>query len=446
MNFNRWLMLLIVGSWLHLQPHRLAAQDISTNTNDDDGLTLEECVAYALKNRPAIQQAGIDQEINTREIKSNLSGWYPQITATYNASKYFKRQTTAFRDEIVTLGTIYNSDILLEAQQTFFSGDLLLASKASHVSRIQYEQNIEDARINTTIDVSKGFYDVLLTTEQLRILKETIQRQELQYKDAYSQYQNGLVDKTDYQRALIALGNSRSAYKTTQEGIKYKLAYLKELMGYPVEEALMLYFDRQQMEENILVDTLQELDYSHRVEYRQLQTQKALQDLNEASYRWDFLPIVSGYINYDWIYLNNSSSNLYDKSFPSSRLGLRVAIPIFQGTRRFQNLSRAKLQTERLALDIDNTKRVLNSDYQQALAGYKSNLNEWNILKGNLDLAQEVYNVIKLQYEEGIKSYLELITAETDLRTAQLNYFNALYNLLSSKLDLQQALGNVNIN
>lgn len=444
MELNKWVMLLTIGCWLQLHPYRLVAQDEISNSDGD--FTLEECVAFALENRPSVQQAGIDQEINIRNIRSSLSGWYPQIAASFNASRYFKLPTTVFQDRIATLGTTYNSDILLEAQQTLFSSDLLLASKSAHVSRLQYEQNIENEKINTIVDVSKGFYDVLLTKEQLRILKETIQRQERQYKDAYSQYQNGLVDKTDYQRALIALGNSRSAYKMTQEAIKYKLAYLKELMGYPIEEDLSLYFDRQRMEENVLMDTLQGLEYTDRIEYRQLQTQKALQNLNEAYYRWDFLPTISAYVNYDWIYLNDQFSDLYNRSFPSSRVGLNISIPIFQGTRRLQNLSRARLQTERLALDIDNTERVLNTDYQQALASYKSSLNEWIILKKNLDLAQEVYDVIKLQYDEGIKSYLEVITAETDLRTAQLNYFNALYNLLSSKLDLQKALGNININ
>jgi len=62
-------------------------------------------------------------------------------------------------------------------------------------------------------------------------------------------------------------------------------------------------------------------------------------------------------------------------------------------------------------------------------------------LKDNLLLAQEVYNTIQLQYKSGIKNYLEVITAETDLRSAQVNYTNALYQVLSAKIDLEQALG-----
>ena len=59
----------------------------------------------------------------------------------------------------------------------------------------------------------------------------------------------------------------------------------------------------------------------------------------------------------------------------------------------------------------------------------------------NLDLATDVYNTIYLQYKAGVKTYLEVIIAESDLRTTQVNYLNALYQVLSSKLDVEKALG-----
>jgi outer membrane protein TolC len=77
------------------------------------------------------------------------------------------------------------------------------------------------------------------------------------------------------------------------------------------------------------------------------------------------------------------------------------------------------------------------------MADYRSNLNTYDVLKTNLELADDVYRTIQLQYRAGTKTYLELISAETDLRTAQLNRTNALYQLLRSKLDVQKALGTV---
>jgi len=38
-----------------------------------------------------------------------------------------------------------------------------------------------------------------------------------------------------------------------------------------------------------------------------------------------------------------------------------------------------------------------------------------------------------------------VIVAETDLRTARLNYLSSLYQLLSSKLDLEAAIGEIKV-
>ena len=78
------------------------------------------------------------------------------------------------------------------------------------------------------------------------------------------------------------------------------------------------------------------------------------------------------------------------------------------------------------------------------MAIYKSNLQNYLALKENIVLAKEVYDIIQLQYRSGIKTYLEVITSETDLRNAEINYYTAMYQLLASKIDVEKALGQIN--
>jgi outer membrane protein TolC len=127
-------------------------------------------------------------------------------------------------------------------------------------------------------------------------------------------------------------------------------------------------------------------------------------------------------------------------------VGLRLNIPIFQGTKRKQEIRKSQLLEERIDLDLVNAKNQINSQYELAMASYKANLNDWKVAKENVEISEDVYNTIKLQYDEGIKAYLDLMTSETDLRTAQLNYLNTLYSLLSSKLDVKKALGTISLN
>ena len=141
--------------------------------------------------------------------------------------------------------------------------------------------------------------------------------------------------------------------------------------------------------------------------------------------------------------MNDKLSQLYKQDYPTSYVGLQLSFPIFEGGKRLHEIEQAKLELERYNYDFESLKNSINTEYVQALSSYKGNLANFLIQKKNLGLAKEVYNTIELQYKSGVKAYLDVITAETDLRSTQVNYINALYQVLSSKLDLQKALGKI---
>jgi len=448
MKIHKLLVMLLIGL-----PVLLPKSSVAQTENTDKQLsnaTLQQVIDYALNNRPGVKQSLIDEEIGERDIKSALSGWFPQISANANYNNNLKQQvnalTTNGETNYITFGTKQTSGLTLQADQQFLNAGLIQASKASKYYRQQYKQSTENTKINTVVDVSKAYFDILTSGEQLNIINENIARLEKQLKDASAQYEQGLVDKTDFQRAQISLSNSKADKKRTEELLKYKYAYLKEIIGYGTDKDFSLNLKSDSMEQGILLDTNAKQAYENRIEYRLLQTQKQLQHLNTSYNKWSFLPSISGFINYSSNYLNNDFSKLYDKSFPSSVFGLKLSVPIFQGTKRIQELKKSQLQEKRIDLDLLNAKSSINTQYEQAMATYKANLNDWKTAKSNVDISRQVYNTIKLQYDEGIKTYLDLMTSETDLRTAQLNYLNSLYSLLSSKLDVQQALGTIIVN
>ena len=215
-------------------------------------------------------------------------------------------------------------------------------------------------------------------------------------------------------------------------------------MNYPAGEALNIIYDSASLEKEIPVDTLNGADYSKRIEYKILQSQRQLQQANISYNKWSFIPSLSANGAYILNYLNNDFGKLYNMSYPNSYAGLSLNFPIFQGGRRRYNIRQADWQLKRTDLDITSLKNSVSSEYSAAIAGYKANLANYIAVKENVELAKEVYDVIQLQYRAGVKTYLELITAETDLRTAQINYFDALYGVLSSKVDVQKSLGQIN--
>jgi outer membrane protein TolC len=255
-----------------------------------------------------------------------------------------------------------------------------------------------------------------------------------------------MTDKIDYQRTEISLSNIQAQKKSAQEALKAKYSLLKQLMGVAPEKQLTVIYDTSKFENDILIDTTKILDYSNRIEYKQLQTALNLQDFGISYYRWSFLPTLSAFYNYNMQYRNDKFSDLYNKVFPTSFLGLTLSLPLFQGMNRIENLNKAKLQYQRLQLGMDYLKSEINSEYTLALTKYTSNMNELRIAKNNITIAKDIFNTVRLQYDKGIKAYLEVIVSETDLRTSELNYLNILFQLLSSKIDLEKAMGDIEIN
>jgi outer membrane protein len=422
---------------------KLSAQT-SVDSNRLESATLEQIVAYALKHQPALQQSLIDEQIVETTLRNKLSAWYPQLNFNYNLQHNFQVPTNIIGGNPIRLGVNNISNAQFSFSQNIFNRDALLAKNSKEDVRTQAKQNTGINKVEVVTNVSKAFYDVLATLQQIKVANENISRLENSLKVATSQYKAGIADKTDYKRATIILNNTKATRAANQSILQAKTSYLKSLMGYPDSSALDIVYDSLQMEKEVLLDTLQEPDVTKRPEYNFLQTQQKLLNANLQYEKWSFLPQVTFNGSYNFNYQNNQFGKLYSNNFPNSFAALSLSFPISQGGKRKANIDQAGLQIKRNTLDIQQLNNTVKAQYAQALAAYKSNYSNYEALKENLELAREVYTIIDLQYKSGVKTYLEVITAETDLRTSQINYYNALYQVLASKIDVQRALGQIN--
>jgi outer membrane protein TolC len=418
----------------------------SAQTSDSAVLShasLPNVIAYALKNQPVIKQSLIDEQLVETSLRNKLSAWYPQLNLNYNLQHNFQVPTNIIGGNPVRLGVNNTSNAQFTVSQSIFNRDALLANRSKEDVRTQARQNTGVNKIELVSNVSKAFYDVLATQQQIRVTDENISRLENSLKIASSQYNAGIVDKTDYKRATIQLNNTRATRSANTALLDAKLVYLKALIGYPDSLTLQLEYDTLQLEKEAALDTLMRPDITQRIEFRLLNTQRRLLAANLQYEKWSYLPSVSLNGAYNMNYQNNQFGKLYSNNFPNSFAAISLSFPIFQGGKRKANIEQAEWQLKRNDEDINKLRNNISSQYAQAMAAYKSNRANFLALRENLALAKEVYGIIEMQYKAGVKTYLEVLTAETDLRTSQINYYNALYQVLASKVDVQKALGEI---
>ena len=441
--FIKRILLPALGGLLCCCAH---AQTGDSRRDSTDAFTLSQCVAYALQHQPAVNQSLINREIAATTNSINLAGWLPQANITGNLTHYNSLPTSFIKNSSGTVvqqrtGVINTATPILSVTQTIFSPVLLYASRSAHLYMEAAELISDSTRIGVVAGVNKAYYNLLLTLQQINVLKEDTARLAKNAHDTYHQYVSGIVDETDYDEATISLNNSKAQLQQAFENIQPQYALLKQVMGYPPAQQFNVRFDTAQMMKDIAFDTTLPLQYRQRIEFQQLENSRKLQQQEIAYYRNAWLPTAGAFFDYDLAFQNNNFGSLFGSSYPYSYIGLSLSMPLFTGFARTNSLHRARLQEKLLDWSETGLQSEVYSEYTGALAAYKGNLYNLSVMKDNTDKARRVYGIVELQYQQGVVAYLNVITAESNLINSEIGYLNALFQVLSSKIDLEKAMG-----
>ena len=416
--------------------------------------TLNQAISYAQKHQSSILNAQIDEQIAKNTVKQTIGIGLPQLSGNASFQDFIKIPTSLLPGEVfgqpgtqipVQFGVKYNSVVGLELNQLVFDGTYLVGLKASRTYKELSTKNTKRTRIETAVAVTKAYYSVLVSNEQLSLLDANLDRLKKSLNDTEQLFKNGFVEKIDVDR-LSVLNNNLI---TERENVIRLLALNKDLlkfqMGMTIGSELTLVDQISTISVyNNVVLAKDTSAYKKRIEYSLLETQKALNNLDVKRYKSTFLPSLSAFGSTSNNFQSNSFSGLYDNRFPTTVVGLRLSVPIISGGQKTYQLRNAKLAVLKTENDLNNLQNTINLDIKQAQTTYQNGQQSLENQRRNMDLAKEVLRVTKIKYEQGVGSSIEVTTAETSLKEAQNNYISALYDMLINKVNLDKALGNIN--
>ena len=177
-------------------------------------VTLQNCVRYALAHQPSVEKSLMDEEITERSIKGKLADWYPQVNFNYYVQHFPEAPTSigiaGGLTEVATgLAKCFSRPVFSSLK--LFLIEMSCWQAAVRATCAGVRQSKQSAiKSKSVAEVSKAFYAVLVTQEEIELIDEDIVRLERSLKDAYDQYKGGIADKTDYKRATILLNNAKA--------------------------------------------------------------------------------------------------------------------------------------------------------------------------------------------------------------------------------------------
>lgn len=435
----------------------LLSGNVMAQTNNEPVIhqfTLQQALDYARTNNVQVRNALLDVEIQKQNNREVTGMAYPQVnlsgSGVYNLklpvslvpAEFFGGQPGTF--EKLAFGVKWGATGGVSVNQLLFDGQVFVGLQARETLIAFQEKNVEVTEELIRTNVSKIYYQLVVSKTQIELLDANLELLQKLQHDTKVMFHNGFAEQLDLDKLEVQIANLQTEKVNALNQIRNGYLGLKVLIGMPVKDSLILTedFGDDQVKEGMLEEATG-FDYAQRKDYQYANLGITLGEYDIRRYKLAKLPTLSlnGYWN------KNAQRNKFNffKSggdwFDISAITLQLNIPLFTGFANNARIEKARLslkqtinQREALKLNIDNEIQTARNNFHSAISTLDNQ-------KRNMTLAEEVFNQTKKKFEVGTGSNTEITQAQTDMKAAQTNYINALYNAIIARIDYQKATG-----
>ncbi|WP_184550358.1 TolC family protein [Mucilaginibacter sp. FT3.2] len=420
------------------------AQETPPN-NQTFNFTVQDCINYAYEHQDSVVNAKLDVKSAEYKVKETTGIGLPQISGQATFQDYLKAPLVIFGGNKFSIYQKYSNNFGLNLNQLLFDGTYLVGLKASKTYKELSQRSYTRSKIEANVSVTKAYYQVLVSNEQVRLLDANIAQLKQQVDQTVAQNKQGIVEKIDVDRITVQYNNLITSRENTIRLLVLNYQFLKFQMGMPIEYEVTL---KDKLQDVNLNETVNDIAsdttfYRKRIEYGLTETSLKLNELDLKRKKAQFLPSLSFNASTALNYQDNSFSNLYNTSYPSTFIGLTLNVPIFNGNQRINQVRQSQISVLKSKNDLGNVKNALSLQASQARITFINGLQSLNNQKSNQTLAEEVLRVSKVKYQQGVGSSIEVTQAQTALEDADNKYIQGLYDALVSKVDLDKAYGRI---
>ena len=427
----------------------------------NSGFSLQQAIDYSIKNSPSYLNANEDVKLAVYK-KNEIAGLgLPQVTGSFDFKDYFNIpvsiiDASAFNPTIpkstvystVSFGLKYSANAGFSASQLLFSADYLFGLKAAKEYVALSKISAQRSKTDLIAQVSKAYYGVLINKQRLKLIDANITKLDKTLSDLKAYNKQGLVELIDVERLEVTSNNLATEKEKVNQFIGVGENLLKFQIGYKITEPIFL-SDSLNLTEDLKQDvTINSSDFSKREDFQLLKAQQVLLDIDVKRLKWGYLPTLAAYGSYQYNTIRpkanifeTDKNNAVKQWYPISLIGITANLTIFDGLQRHYKIQQAKITLQK---NINTLKNVeLAAQLESSVAGITFN-NAIKTLKNNernMTLAKHIYDVSQKKLEQGLGSNLEIVNAQASIREAEINYFNAIYDLIIAKIDYQKATG-----
>jgi outer membrane protein len=451
---------------------------------DIQRLTLDRVVQLAIDGNRDLARA----RLTLREAEGVVSeAWgsiYPRVDLNTSYSRNlspavsflpaFIFDPSAPEDELVRVQfgaeNVWSSSITLE--QPLFEARAFIGVGAAGRFQAFQEEGVRATLHEVVTQVRVLYYQLLLAQEQAHLIERSVERVVQSLEETRALNAAGLASDYDVLRLEVELANLEPQLRRAaneQRRMERDLVTALDLPpGTVVElEGALAGMDLTAGGENgpenrrildfvgvdlpaVISDS--EVDDLHRraritnASVRQAGLNQELRDAELQVERSEYLPRVSLFGSYDIQAQQDGSPNFFGESGQRGygrNVGIRVTIPLFTGFQRGARVEQQRANVNAARVEREMAENLVENEVITLLELADEARLRATSQALAVTQARRGFEIASAQYREGLGSQLELTDAEVALRQSEFNYAEAVFDYLSARARLDQAVGDV---
>src|ERR1700761_3134876 len=189
------------------------AQQQAAPSTTVHNFSLQDCINYAYEHQDTVKNAALDIKSAEYKVRETTGIGLPQISGSANFQDYVKIPTTLLPGQFfgqpagtfipVQFGVKYQSSLGLNLSQKVFDASYLVGLKASRTYKELSTRSYTRSKIEANVNVTKAYYQVLVSNEQIKLLDANIKQIKEQLDQTTQQNKQGFVEKIDVDRLTV---------------------------------------------------------------------------------------------------------------------------------------------------------------------------------------------------------------------------------------------------
>lgn len=325
-------------------------------------------------------------------------------------------------------------DAKIRASLPVLNPDLIAQRKIRQQQAYFNEWDAEIYKQQLILDIKSAYYNYGMAVSALEVLTDSEILAERNLKTNRSLLANGKSLPAAVIRAESEVENVRAMMIDAENTRINARNYFNFLLNRSLTDTV--YFEPLTADLNHIQQLLEESPNAGRPELQQIQSGLTIREIQFQNSRKYWVPRVNlfadfGSQGFDWTFDSQSRYSL---------MGVNLSMPIFQGNRNKNQISRAQIELS----SIQNSKNLLESklhlDWEIAKNEVKSQQAILNSAEKKLLSAKSYFKLIERGYGEGVNSLIEFLDAQNQLTQADLQKNLANYRLLQAIAKLERQL------